>query len=75
MIKTEVAFLESRFLSSQSEQFKKILKALIGWKKAGLPKIHFCFDHVNRLIMTMPSWAQVRYTLCNLPFGGSDQWH
>jgi len=22
---------------------------LIGWEKAGPPKKHFCFDHVNRL--------------------------
>jgi len=36
MIKTEVAFLEGRLLSIQSEQFS-IEKALIGWKKAGPP--------------------------------------
>jgi len=34
MIKTKVAFLEDRLLSSQSQQFKKYEKALIGWKKA-----------------------------------------
>jgi len=33
MIKTKLAFLESRLLSSQSIQ-----KALIGWKKTGPPK-------------------------------------
>jgi len=39
MIKTIVAFLKGRLLSSQSEQFKKyIQKALIGWKKASPPK-------------------------------------
>jgi len=43
MIKTKVAFLEGRLLSSQSEQSEN----LIGWKKAGPPKSHFCFDHVN----------------------------
>jgi len=35
MTKTKVAFLEGWLLSSQSEQFKKLL---IGWKKAGPPK-------------------------------------
>jgi len=35
MIKTKVAFLEDRLLSIQSEQFKKYLKTLIGYKKAG----------------------------------------
>jgi len=38
MIKTKVAFLECRHLSSQSEQFKSIQKALIGWIKAGSSK-------------------------------------
>jgi len=47
MIKTKVAFLEGRLLSSQSEQSEKFSqseqsekfsKALIGWKKAGPPK-------------------------------------
>jgi len=38
MIKTKVAFLEGRILSSQSEQFKKYTKTLINWKKAGPPK-------------------------------------
>jgi len=38
MIKTKVAFLEGRLLSSQSEQIKSIQKSLIGWKKAGLLK-------------------------------------
>jgi len=49
MIKTKVAFLEGRRLSNQLEQSEKLSKSLIGWKKAGPPKIHFCFDHVNRL--------------------------
>jgi len=40
MIKTKAAFLESWILSSQSEQFKSIQKALIGWKNAGPPKSH-----------------------------------
>jgi len=44
MIKAKMAFLKGRLLSSQSEQFKSIQKALIGWKKAGPPKSHFCFD-------------------------------
>jgi len=45
MIKTTVAFLESRLLSSQLEHYlKSFQKALIGWKKAGSR-----FDHVSRL--------------------------
>jgi len=34
MIKTKVAFVEGRLLSSQSEQFISIQTALIGWSKA-----------------------------------------
>jgi len=45
MIKTKVAFVEDRLLSSQSEQFKELW--LVG-KKPTLYKSHFCFDHVNR---------------------------
>jgi len=38
MIKTKVAFMECRLLSSQSVQFEKFLKSS-GWlKKAGAPK-------------------------------------
>jgi len=44
MIKTKVAFLEGRLLSSQSEQLKKYSKS-----SDCLEKSHFCFDHVNRL--------------------------
>jgi len=43
-------FLEGWLLFSQSEQSEKFSKSPIGWKKAGPPKSHFCFDHVNRLI-------------------------
>jgi len=50
----EVAFLEGRLLSSQSEQFKKLLKALIGWKKAGLHISHFVIGHVHRLLVSFP---------------------
>jgi len=39
MIKTKMAFLESRLLSGQSEQSEKLpKKALIAWKKAGPQK-------------------------------------
>jgi len=56
MSKTKVAFLENRFLegrflSSQSEQSNSFQKALIGWKKTALQKSHFCFDHINRLML------------------------
>jgi len=43
MIKTKVAFLEGRLLSSQSEQSERFSKSS-DW----LEKSHFCFDHVNR---------------------------
>jgi len=51
MIKTKVAFLEGRLLTSQSDQFKKDSKSY-DWqkKKLALQKSRFCFDHVNRLI-------------------------
>jgi len=52
MIKTKVAFLEGRLLFNQSEQFKKFSKSSDWLEKAGPPKSHFCFDHVNRLIET-----------------------
>jgi len=58
MITTKVAFLEGRFLSSQSKQSEKFSKSpdwleksrpskkpLLFWSKAGPPKSHFCFDH------------------------------
>jgi len=47
MIKTKVAFMKGRLLTSQSEQFKKLWLA---GKKGALQKSHFSFDHVNRLI-------------------------
>jgi len=53
MIKTKMAFLVGRLLSIQSEQFKSIQKALIGWKKPAIQKSHFCFDHENRLNITV----------------------
>jgi len=52
MIKTKVAFLEGRFLLSQSEQFKKYCKSSDWLEKAGPPKSHYCFDHVSRLKIT-----------------------
>jgi len=47
MIKTKVAFLKGRLLSSQSEQFKNYSKSSDWLEKS--QKSHFCFDHVNRL--------------------------
>jgi len=41
MIKTKVAFLEDRLLSSQSEQSKNIQKAMIGWKEWTTPGSHY----------------------------------
>jgi len=45
-------FVESRLLSSQSDQFKKYSKSSDWLKKAGPLKSHFCFDHVHRLMMS-----------------------
>jgi len=49
MIKTKVAFLKGRLLSSHSEQSEKFSKSPDWRKKLALQKSHFCFDHVNRL--------------------------
>jgi len=46
MIKTKVALLEGRFLSSQSEQFEKFSKSSDWLDKSCPPKSHFCCDHV-----------------------------
>jgi len=51
MMKTKVAFLVGQLLISQSEQFKKYSKAEMDEKKPALQKNHFCFGHVNSLIM------------------------
>jgi len=55
MIKTKSGILESRLLSSQLEQSEKFSKTSDWLKKAGPPKKHFCFDHVNRLSMIFMS--------------------
>jgi len=68
MIKTKVAFLEGRLLSSQSEQSKKFLKSPDWLKKAGPPKSHFCFDHVNRLIVLL----KLDFYHCNVFPGFND---
>jgi len=46
------------FHPANQNNLKSIQKALIGWKKPALQKRHFCFDHVNRLIVTTTRWAQ-----------------
>jgi len=40
-------FGEPAFIQANQSNLKRIQKALIGWKKS-----HFCFDHVNRLLIT-----------------------
>jgi len=50
MIKTKWLFGGPVFYPANQSNLKSIQKALIGWNKAGRPKIHVCFDHVNRLI-------------------------
>jgi len=62
MIKTKLALLKGRLLSSQLGNLKSFQKALIGWKKADLPKSHFCFDHVNRLIVVI-NFCQITWFL------------
>jgi len=54
MIKTEVAFLEGRLFSIQSDVFEYVTNCswLAGYKPA-LQKSHFCLDHVNRLLVTV----------------------
>jgi len=49
MIKTKVALLEGRLLSSQSEQFEKISKSSDLLEKIRPSKKATCFDYVNRL--------------------------
>jgi len=46
-------FLEGRLSFNQSKQFGKYLKSSYWLEKAGPPKNHFCFDHVNRLYIHM----------------------
>jgi len=38
LIKIKLAFWMAGFYPANQEQFKSFQKALIGWKKAGLPK-------------------------------------
>jgi len=47
MSKQEVAFLQGRLLSSQSQPFKNFQKVLIGWREPTQHKSHFVFGHVN----------------------------
>jgi len=51
MIKTNVAFLEGRLLSSQLEQFGK---------KPAFQKSHFYFDHVNNWANNMARVKRAR---------------
>jgi len=51
MIKTKAAFLEGRLFNSQLEPFKNFSDCSDWWIKADSPKSHFCFRHVNRLLM------------------------
>jgi len=53
MIKTKVTFWSAGFYLANQSNLKSFQKTLIGWKKPVLQKIHFCFGHVNRLIITL----------------------
>jgi len=57
MIKTKAAFLEGRLFPANQGFLKTFFIALIGWLKAGPPKSHFCFDHVNRLFVSWSPWT------------------
>jgi len=63
MIKTKVDFLEGWLLSSQSEQFKKCSKSYDVLKKADTPKNHFCFDHINRILLIWVRYSKNIYFL------------
>jgi len=50
MIKTKVAFLEGRLLSSQSEESEKFSKSPdLAGKEPDFQTSHFWFNHANRL--------------------------
>jgi len=49
---TKVAFLESRLLTSQSEQFKEYSKSSDWLEKSRPSKKHFCFHHVSRIYVS-----------------------
>jgi len=53
MIKAKVAFLEGRLFSRQSGLFENF-SDYSDWLDKSRPskKSHFCFDHVNRLMIT-----------------------
>jgi len=55
------SFLEGRLKSIQSEQSEKFSKSSDWLKKASPPKSHFCFDHVNRLIIVNPIYRLLLY--------------
>jgi len=62
MIKTKVAFLEGPLLSGQSEQSEKLSKKLwLAGKRPALQISHFCFDHVNRLNISL--WRSQKFWL------------
>jgi len=52
MIKIKVAFWRAGFYPANQSNLKSFQKALIGWKTPALQKSHFCFDHVNRLLIS-----------------------
>jgi len=43
MIKTKVAFWRAGFFAANESKLKSFIKALIGWKKVGLPKMPLLF--------------------------------
>jgi len=58
-----VAFLEGRLISSQSEIFEYFLNCSDWLVKSS--KKHFCFDHVNRLIVFQFSkYINARMQVC-----------
>jgi len=49
MNKIKAAFWRTGFFLANQSNLTGIQKALIGWKKYGLQKSHFCIAHVNWL--------------------------
>jgi len=57
MIKTKVAFWRAGFFSANQGFLKTFQIVSIGWIKAGPPKSHFCFDHVNWLFKPLSKFV------------------
>jgi len=72
MIKTKVVFFEGPTFFSQSELFDYFLNCSEWLAKSRPSKSHICFDHVNKLMMSLPFTTSllhnilIRKTLCDV---------